>query len=85
VQAALTNTATPNEVKTDAQVDKDRISRATLDALLSLYKRAAAGNDSAGTKKWLTQLNLIAPMSPQAIKARAIDKSLMASTTRVAK
>jgi hypothetical protein len=61
-----------------AQVDevsfRDSFSTSSLDAFLSLYKKAVAGHDEANAKKWLALLNMIAPESPQASAARKIER-----------
>jgi hypothetical protein len=60
----------------DAKAYKDSITIPALDAFLDLYQRAAAAGDKDGAKKWLKQLNLVAPESLQAITAREIARAM---------
>ena len=76
LQAALHKFAKVDAVNADAQAFKDSITVPALDAFLLLYKRAAAANDKEGAKKWLRELNLVAPESQQAITAREINHAI---------
>jgi hypothetical protein len=48
------------------------MSTGTLDIMLSLCAKACIAKDQGAAKKWLAQLNTLAPESPQAGKARKL-------------
>ena len=75
VQLALAKFNLKDDAKADAAKYKDSFSSGALDALLALYKRALANDDNAQAKRWLGQLNAIAPESPQAMQARMIART----------
>ena len=76
VQAALGKLALKDDVAADEVKYKGSISLGALDAMLTLYKRAVAKDDTAGAKKWLGQLNAVAPESQQASQARMIARTM---------
>ena len=78
VQSALGKLALKDDGATDELKYKGSFSLGALDALLTLYKRAVAKDDKAGSKKWLGQLNVVAPESQQASQARMIARTMAA-------
>jgi len=52
------------------------MSLGALDAMLLLFKRALANDDKVAAKKWLKQLNTIAPESKQASQARLLNRAM---------
>lgn len=76
LQALLTKYHLDAQATVDTHAFGDSVSISALDAMLALVKKGAAANDLPTVKKWVTQLNLIAPEAPQAIRARQILKAL---------
>jgi hypothetical protein len=60
VQAWLQQAKQPAMQQVDTRAFRDSLSDSALDAMLVLFKQAAAAKDLATAKTWLTQLNLIA-------------------------
>ena len=76
MQASLDKLALKDDAGADEVKYKASFSLGALDAMLTLYKRAEAKDDKAGAKKWLGQLNAVAPESQQASQARAINRAM---------
>ena len=76
VQAALGKLALKDDGAADELKYKSSFSLGALDAMLTLDKRAVAKDDKAGSKKWLGQLNAVAPESQQASQARMIERAM---------
>ena len=74
VQGWLTAANKPDEVKADADAFRQSVSKEAVEAMYTLFKQSLAANDVDGARRWLTDLNMVAPEHPRAVQARAMFK-----------
>ncbi|MHB9132110.1 MAG: tetratricopeptide repeat protein [Armatimonadota bacterium] len=60
----------------DKKAYQNSMSQGAMEAMFFLFKRAVANNDQAAAKKWLAQLEAIAPEHPRTMEARKTFRSL---------
>ena len=74
VVAWLTKAAKPDELAADEEAFRQSVSKEAMEAMFTLFKRALAANDLDGARKWLTNLNMIAPEHARSAQARKMFK-----------
>ena len=74
VAAWLTKAAKPDELAADEEAFRQSVSKEAMEAMFTLFKRALAANDLDGARKWLTNLNMIAPEHARSAQARKMFK-----------
>jgi len=77
IQAAVTTAGDPEGLAdADKLAYRNSLSQGAIDGMYALFKRAVAAGDVEGTRKWLTNLNDVAPEHPKAVEARRLFKKL---------
>ena len=74
VAAWLTKAEKPDEVAADAEAFRKSVTEEAMEAMFTMFKRTLAANNLDGARKWLTNLNMIAPEHARSAQARKIFK-----------
>jgi len=77
MQAAVTKAGNPEGLAdADKLAYRNSLSQGAIDGMYALFKRAVAAGDTEGARKWLTNLNDVAPEHPKAVEARRLFKKM---------
>jgi hypothetical protein len=74
VQEWLTKANKPDDAKADTEAFRQSVSKEAVEAMFTLFKQALAANDADGARKWMANLNMVAPEHPRAAQARKMLK-----------
>lgn len=75
VQDWLTTAKNPDEAKADTDAFRQSVSKEAVEAMYTLFKQSLAANDADGARKWLANLNMVAPEHPRSSQARKMFKT----------